>query len=466
MKKQLFYPALWGILTLSTLISCRTEDGVMTQKQIEDKRFAVFVPKSGKSVNYADGFAFLMKRYDGLQKTNLSGVNNKTIIGTIASTDKIASLSQDGQSYVEFNVKSQIITEENGDKWIVFPKVQGNRVIGLVSAILTEKGTYVRYRNYNEQDELYQLNVVAFQESLNKFQQKFKVLALSASIKPMAGFGCREENNEWVDCDHPGVDIIVPKPNPGTTNPPENGGNGGGCLDHANCIDPGYGGGGYIEPLQDPCSRAQRALSAANVKSAIQSLKDRMNDPNRPNNNEQLHVIKKDGGTEVKEGKQDHVPFSPDIYTKGSVHDHDKLGFPMFPPHDINSFINTVRVQNYPPDPNDPTDKTGEAFLGIVTPDYNYFMIFNGTKDDIPPMYGAGVVEAFQLESEIEHTNMQMHNVTMTDSVLQKLFFDYLDKMGLSGKVSLIKQINGNNYPITKNSDGTINNNSTNPCKN
>ncbi|OPB84438.1 hypothetical protein [Elizabethkingia ursingii] len=93
-------------------------------------------------------------------------------------------------------------------------------------------------------------------------------------------------------------------------------------------------------------------------------------------------------------------------------------------------------------------------------------MIFNGTKDDIPPMYGAGVVEAFQLESEIEHTNMQMHNVTMTDSVLQKLFFDYLDKMGLSGKVSLIKQINGNNYPITKNSDGTINNNSTNPCKN
>lgn len=34
----------------------------------------------------------------------------------------------------------------------------------------------------------------------------------------------------------------------------------------------------------------------------------------------------------------------------------------MFPPHDINTFINTVRVQNYPPDPIDPTDKSGEAF--------------------------------------------------------------------------------------------------------
>ena len=29
--KNLFYPALWGILTLSTLSSCRTEDGAITQ---------------------------------------------------------------------------------------------------------------------------------------------------------------------------------------------------------------------------------------------------------------------------------------------------------------------------------------------------------------------------------------------------------------------------------------------------
>ncbi|WP_236900613.1 hypothetical protein [Elizabethkingia ursingii] len=265
MIKNLLKASLWGILTLSTLSSCRTEDGAITQKQIEDKRFAVFIPKSGKSINYADGFAFLMKRYDGLQKTNISGINNKTIIGTIANTDKTAFISQNGQSYVEFNVKSQIITEESGDKWIVFPKVQGNRVIGLVSATLTEKGTYIRYRNYNEQDELYKLNVVAFQESLNKFQQKFKTLALSASINPVAGSGCRKENGEWVDCGIQEVIITVPRPNPGTTNPPENGGNGGGCQDHANCIDPGGGGGGYIEPLQDPCSKAKRASANANT---------------------------------------------------------------------------------------------------------------------------------------------------------------------------------------------------------
>ncbi|HFK5508153.1 hypothetical protein [Elizabethkingia anophelis] len=46
MTKNLFKPFLWVILALSTLTSCRTEDVANTQKQVEDKRFAVFVPKS------------------------------------------------------------------------------------------------------------------------------------------------------------------------------------------------------------------------------------------------------------------------------------------------------------------------------------------------------------------------------------------------------------------------------------
>ena len=190
-----------------------------------------------------------------------------------------------------------------------------------------------------------------------------------------------------------------------------------------------------------------------------------MKDLNKTNN-EQLHIIRKDGNTNIVEGGENHVPFSPDIYTKGSVHDHNKLGQPMFPPHDINSFINTVRVQNYPPDPLNPRDKSGEAFLGIVTPDYNYFMIFNGTKDDIPPFWGEGVVNQYQEEFALQVDRYKIYNGPVPDNVLQQIFFEYLDKMGLKGKISLIKQINGNNYPITQNPDGTIDNNTTNPCNN
>ncbi|HFK5553965.1 TPA: hypothetical protein ACGZ9Q_002023 [Elizabethkingia anophelis] len=235
MKKHLFYPALWGILTLSFLSSCRTEDGAITQKQVEDKRFAVFVPKDGKAINYANGFAFLMKRYDAIQKTNLSGINNKPIIGTLASTDKTASISQDGQSYIEFNVRSQIFNGENGDKWIIFPKVQGNNVIGLIYAILTEKETKVSYVDFNKQEPFYKESEVLFQEGLDRLRKRTK-LNIIASIKPVAV----DTDKEWPteiqveDVSVPGK----PLPNPGGGSP------GGGCIAHSNCINPGIDSGG------------------------------------------------------------------------------------------------------------------------------------------------------------------------------------------------------------------------------
>lgn len=388
MQKNLFAPFLWGILASSLLSSCRTEDNLTQRQKEKDMRFAVFVSKEGKAVNYADGFAFLLKRYDGLQKTNLSGINNKPINGTLASTEKMVSISQGGLSYVEFNVKSQIITEQNGDKWIVFPKVQGNRVIGLVSATLTEKGTYVRYRNYNEQDELYKLNVVVFQESLNKFQQKFKVLALNASIKPMAGFGCREENNEWVDCDHPGVDIIVPKPNPGTTNPPEPGGGGGGCLDHANCIDPGYGGGGYIEPIQDPCSKMKSLAENAKFKEKVSQLdNDKVLGYDHEMGNAVGYPPAGTGITETQYPPMDNKPGTTSVSLPdgdnyfGFIHTHnnyDRNGnapIKIFSPADITTFLtNIVRnAQEY--------GKIDDAFAMVITSQGNYILKYNGSGD-------------------------------------------------------------------------------------
>ncbi|AIL44804.1 hypothetical protein [Elizabethkingia anophelis] len=469
MRKKLLYTSLWGILTLSLLSSCRTEDGAITQKQVENKRFAVFTPSNGKTVNYANGFAFLMQQYDNLHKTNLTGVvNNNPVIGNLnASINKNTSVIKTLGSYIEFRIHSQTITGENGDKWVVFPKIEGNRVIGLVLAFLSNKETKVSYKAIDNQTEWYNDNIGKFQDAFINFQKRSKILNLSASINPMAdGAGCQKENGEYVDCGIQEVIITVPK-NPGTPLPPVTIIipiiDPGTCNDFQNCAP---GGGGSSLPPIDPCTRARLALSADNVKKAIEDLKKRMNDPNKKTNNEQLHIIRKDGNTVVVDGKQNHVEFSPDIYTKGSVHDHDKLGQPMFPPHDINTFINTVRVQNYPPDPIDPTDKSGEAFLGIVTPNYNYFMIFNGTKDDIPPMYGAGVVNEYQTSFRMRIEKYKIYNGPVPDNVLQQIFFEYLDKMGLSGKVSLIKQINGSNYPITKNPDGTINNNSTNPCNN
>lgn len=231
MRKKILFAPLWGIFALSLLSSCRTEDGAIQQKQIEDNRFSTFVPKSGKTINYADGFAYLMKRYDNLHKTNLSGINNKPVIGTLASNDKSASVFQNGESYVESNIRSQTVTEQDDIKWVAFPKVKENKVVSLVVGILSEKGTRVTYRTFGNDDDLYKQNIILFQAALDRRLKRTSKLALNASLNPIAladPEGCSDPYSVNYDprCkDIEEVIINIPKPlhkepNPGYTPPP------------------------------------------------------------------------------------------------------------------------------------------------------------------------------------------------------------------------------------------------------
>ncbi|MCT3973075.1 hypothetical protein HZQ07_06960 [Elizabethkingia anophelis] len=241
MKKKLLCIPLLGILAMS-LSSCRSEDTIVQQTQNKEasKNFAAFTPKkAGETIDYAKGFAYLMQRYDKLQKTNLSGINNKHIIGNLnASTEKNASIFQDTESYVEFNIPSETIIKENGDKWVVFPKVKGDKVIGLVAAILTQNGTYVKYNVYGEQNEWYKQNASLFQDALDKYKQQIKRLNLNASINPVA-----EIKIPGVTV--PGKPKLPEKPDqPGWRPDIEPGG--GGCNAHEDCSAPDidFGGGG------------------------------------------------------------------------------------------------------------------------------------------------------------------------------------------------------------------------------
>ncbi|AJW64099.1 hypothetical protein VO54_02642 [Elizabethkingia miricola] len=242
MNKKLFFAPLWGIVALSLLSSCRTEDGVVQQKQNEAKYFKVFIPKKeNETINYANGFAFLMKRYDELQKTNLSGINNKLIVNNLsASTEKNASVFQNANSYVEFNIRSEVFTEKNGDKWVAFPKIQGEKVTALVVSILTEKKTYVKYLTFGEQSHLYKVFGDDFQEAFSRYRKQLVNLRLSAAIKPIAG-------GETLI---PEVIITVPRPGGDISLGPwgDDGGSqpGGGCGAHLQCdyMDGSGGGGG------------------------------------------------------------------------------------------------------------------------------------------------------------------------------------------------------------------------------
>lgn len=253
MNKKLLFTPLLGIFTLSLLSSCRTEDGAITQKQVEDKRFSVFVPKDGKSVNYADGFALVMKKYDEKKNTNFSGINNNLVIGNLtASTEKNSSIIQNGQSYVEFKVRSEVITEKDGDKWIMFPRVQGTKVKELLVMLLTNKETLVKFFTYNNQTNLFKKYEESFQEALDRYQQQIKRLNLNASIKPMANGD--EINIPGVTVpgkSSPGNDLKPGTPGEGS---PGMGGDGSvDCFGVEQCIRLGGGGGdgsGDLAPTQ------------------------------------------------------------------------------------------------------------------------------------------------------------------------------------------------------------------------
>ncbi|WP_242463756.1 hypothetical protein [Elizabethkingia anophelis] len=243
MNKNLLITSLWGILALSTLSSCRTEDNITQQKQEKDMRFAVFIPQSGKTVNYADGFAHLMKRYDSIHKTNLSGMNNAPVISHLnASIDKNNLSSQSGETFVAFNIRSQTVTEENGNKWVVFPEVTNGKIANLVVGFLSEKETKVHYYLASKESELYKNNISLFQSSLERYMKRINKLNLNASINPVS-YVKETEIEEVV--------ITVPKKNLdpresfGGMNPAYNSG-GGSCSDYGGCINDYYapGGGG------------------------------------------------------------------------------------------------------------------------------------------------------------------------------------------------------------------------------
>ncbi|WP_454060246.1 hypothetical protein [Elizabethkingia ursingii] len=254
MRKKLLFAPLWGIFTLSLLSSCRTEDGAITQKQIEDKRFSVLIPKSGKSVSYADGFAFLMKRYDNVHGTNISGINNTTKANLNASVNP---LFQNIGSHVEFRVRSYVMTEENGEKWIIFPRVENNQVIGLIMCTLKEKETFIAFDEIKSDSDYYKQLLPLFQEAFNRYNRRKGSLALNASIKPMAIGGGGETENPVEGC---GDDVqqcgsieevVVPgKPNK-PKDPPSKPVGASSCDSLSQCPPPtdeggGGGGGGYF----------------------------------------------------------------------------------------------------------------------------------------------------------------------------------------------------------------------------
>ena len=329
--KRLRFP-LWGILLgLLFLQSCRTQDEIEQMNAQNEKvkqRFRIFLSKDNKPVNYANGFAVLMKKYDSVKKTNLTGLVNSSNVLVTKNAGKTYAMQQNQEAYIDFSIRSQLITETNGDKWVIFPKVYQTKVVGLVLAVLTDEGTYVAYRNINNENDFYKKNAPLFQskvtEKLNRFAfRKGETMATNICGQIGATPDCTIE------------EVIIYVGSGGSTGGPGGIGIGGGgsntgggtCLDHrVECANDDTGGGSGGNETTDPCAKAKAGVQKANtllsdarVKEAFtEALKNFAKDAT----NSEMGISIGINGTDIqpsapiiKEGNVGEIPPPPSGYS-------------------------------------------------------------------------------------------------------------------------------------------------------
>ncbi|MGC4128631.1 MAG: hypothetical protein QM564_03550 [Bergeyella sp.] len=259
---------LWisGLLMLLMLVNCRTSDEVV-QIENTNKKFAVFSEESryGKNSNfeYSKAFTYLMHRYDQMQGTNVSGLVNTTNKTVWNEEEEIYFPEEIHESYVEFRIHSQTIEDENGDIWVMFPKIENDEVKDLVVSVLTNNETEVYYPVVDRGSKIYTDNLHVFQNAYDTYFKTY--LGNGKTNKARCGFdGSPACDIEVVIISYPG-NGDPSNSGGGIIGGTGGGGEGGNCEPHAECLDyqGGSGGGG----VSNPCEKAKSASENATTNS-------------------------------------------------------------------------------------------------------------------------------------------------------------------------------------------------------
>lgn len=190
-------------LLLLILLACRNDDFFISDNILNEnhrQKFSIFTPKSPKdTIDYAKGFEILAKRYDSLYQTNFTGYKN---LEKWKDNYPIP-------NHIDFTKHSQVITNDNSDKWMIFPKISNGKVSDLVIAYLVENETIVGFNTIDKNSDLFKLNISSFQKNYSSDNLFSKNLNRTNSYRPI-----------------PEVVIVVPKPITFPTYPIFGGGHG------------------------------------------------------------------------------------------------------------------------------------------------------------------------------------------------------------------------------------------------
>jgi hypothetical protein len=268
MNKHFLKYLLLFISCLFLAYSCVSEEDLLQTDKTEQTKqtFSIFSNsqniqgKSSKSaIDYAKGFSILMQRYDSIHNTNISGLVNTNNKFEHKKKSHQNVIIENNDYYIENRLHSQTIFEENGDVWVMYPRIKNNSVDGLLIASYTDNGTNVYFSYVKKDSKLYTANINLFQEKYNK---QINVSIYNRSNGGLCGYG-----EEVCELDGP---IITPNPGGGGFIYYPGGGDepspGGGCSKYQDCeyIDPDGGGGSgdgnvshtYNEEDKDPSCKS------------------------------------------------------------------------------------------------------------------------------------------------------------------------------------------------------------------
>ncbi|WP_313097077.1 hypothetical protein [Empedobacter sp.] len=397
MNKHPLKYLLMFIFCLFVISSCTTDDQLIetTQRKEEKNTFVTFSKNNNLSsktsnvdFNYAMKFSYLLQRYDSIHNTNISGLINSTNTFMYNKSVKQNFIIENKDFYVESRVFSKVMEEENGDKWIVFPKIRNEKVESFLIGLLSKNETELHFYTFNNTTDFYKDNSTAFQ---NKFNSILNPLQNKSGN---GGFDCGY--GDQAPCDLGGV---VVTPNPGSNGPGWSGGGGesggGGCAAYQDCeyVDPDGNGGGNGNSSPNPCEDIKKQINDPDYKAKIDEL----------NKNSILNKKYESGYSQNKNGSftsitqttssnmSDGLIIDINSDLKGLIHTHqnsyetgnfDENGNPeirnpikMFSPADVNALMKLAQNQS--------SNSYSDIYVTMVSSSGVYTLKFTGSSSDI-----------------------------------------------------------------------------------
>ncbi|WP_267406873.1 MULTISPECIES: hypothetical protein [unclassified Chryseobacterium] len=414
-----------------SLQSCRTNEDLLASKEeaYYSNKFQVFTSVNNETVDYAKGFNILFEKYDSIHGTAYA---RTTLL-------KKESFNKNDSEYVEFNLHSQTMLLDDGERWVIYPMITNRQVTGLMVGILSKDETEVEFRKLDSGTDYY-----------NEVIEKFRFAFMKSNLNQRLGNTASRCGYDGSDpCDIEEVVISAPpRPKPGGGGPKS------GCTGLNNCFDPtagvGGGGPGGNTPTVNPCDKIKSIINNPKMAAGLKELKDQSLLPKtNANYGEKGIKFKADGTPSATITGQDHsVNFGDKTGYTGGYHNHTVAGIPMLSPPDIDQLLGFARAQGNYGDPS-------KTYMGMVAPNGIHYVIwFSGSYNDALVTYTDETLKPFKDRYQTRYGTINSEG-TVSNEAIENFFLKTLKDMGLEGKVNLQRiESNGTVKNIIKNSDG------------